>query len=78
MNKKIAKVSNRTTGLVRLIAGGIIIGGGGFFIPIGGIFAIEGLGDFVTGDHHYVSSRVINYLSKRKIKIEYQFDNYKK
>jgi len=58
--------------------GGAIMSGGREFIPAGGVFALEGLGDLISGDHHYVSSNVASYLSKGRINWVYQFDRYKR
>ena len=78
MNEKNVRIGNRISGLAMVVFGGAIMSGGGAFIPAGAVFAIEGVGDLVSGDHHYVSSNVAGYLSKGKIKWEYQFDRYKK
>ena len=77
MNEKTIRIGNRASGLAMLVFGGAIMSGGGPFIPAGALFATEGLGDLITGDHHYVSSKVIKYFSKGKIEIKYEFDRHK-
>ena len=37
----------------------------------GGAFIVEGLGDLITGKHHYVSTNTIRYVTGGRIDIKY-------
>jgi hypothetical protein len=83
MNKekklKLHRIGNRVSGLAMLTFGGIIsFGTQGFGAEdiAGYMFIAEGLGDLISGDHHYVSSRIVKYISRGKIKINYDCNKY--
>ncbi len=72
---------SRLSGLGVAVVGGISAFGpidNLVFDAAGVFFMLEGTSDFITGDHHYFSSRFIKYLSKGKINVIYSIDKYKK
>ena len=81
MNKKLNRLGNRIFGgLAMATFGGIIaFTTDNTLLDLGGaLFIIEGAGDIISGDHHYVSSRVIKYFSREKINITYEGNKYAK
>lgn len=69
MNERTIKIGNRLSGLAMIAFGGIIMTSDAMQVPfvIGGTaFMIEGMGDLITGDHHYVSVKVQEYIQRRR------------
>ncbi len=72
MNERTKKIGNRMSGLAMIAFGGIIVTADQLpFVIGGGMFMAEGVGDLIKGTHHYVSTRMIKYLSRGKFDIEY-------
>lgn len=76
MNEQQIRIGNKVAGLGMIVFGGIIGLARGennisnlnnLFLSAGGaLFATEGLGDLITGQHHYVSSKITNYFIERR------------
>ncbi len=75
MNEQKNKSENRIGGLAAIIVGaGIGISNhlllkyaGNILLDIGGaMFVAEGTGDLITGKHHYVATKITNYINERR------------
>ena len=78
--KKVDKrrLEHRLGGLAMATFGGIVMTSGDPSLVIGGsLFLAEGLGDVISGDHHYISDTIISYLTRGKVNIEYAGDRNK-
>ena len=81
MEEKTIRRINRLGGLALASLGGMSFAKGPESIPIiiiGGTLLIEGVGDIMTGDHHYVGSRALKFLSRGRINITYRGNKYTK
>ena len=79
MEEKTRRKFNRLSGLSMMVFGGIIASAGSpLLITGGGIFLSEGIGDLISGDHHYVSSRVVKLVTRGKVNITYEGNRYAK
>mgnify|MGYP001610624047 FL=1 len=70
MKERNIKIGNRISGLAMIAFGSIVSTGN--MIPLyigGGAFIAEGLGDFISGQHHYCSTKAYNFI-KNRIKIK--------
>ena len=77
MKKETFKIVSRVYGLSAIALGGMFLS-----IPelttgdiMGTLFIAEGLGDLITGNHHYLSIRAVKYLSRGKINIPSDYEN---
>jgi hypothetical protein len=63
MNEKQIKLGNRMAGLAMIVFGeAISIGTNNPFLEAGGaLFVLEGAGDLVSGEHHYISGAILKY-----------------
>lgn len=78
MKEKTIRIGNRISGLAMIAFGGLVASSGVLFLIAGSsLFIAEGAGDLVTGDHHYVSSKLLKYFSNGKLDIKYMGDRYK-
>ena len=76
MKKETFKIVSRVYGLSAIALGGMFLS-----IPelttgdiMGTLFIAEGLGDLITGNHHYLSTRAIKYISGGKINIPSNYE----
>ena len=59
-----------------LIFGGIISSTNSNLLDVGGAaFMVEGAGDLISGDHHYIMARALKCLSRGKIDITGEYGN---
>ncbi|MCX6748287.1 MAG: hypothetical protein NT076_01660 [Candidatus Pacearchaeota archaeon] len=66
MSRKNLKLGNRGYGLVAIALGGIFGSAGGLpFSIVGGLLVTEGVGDLISGEHHYLSVSAYEYISRR-------------
>lgn len=47
-------------------------------ITLGLMTAVDGVGNLITGNHHYLISKLSKFLSKGKSTINYRGDKYPK
>ena len=80
MEEKTIRFGDRMYGVALIAFGGLCaLTTDNLFLDVSGaIFATEGLGDLISGEHHYLSSRLINYISRGKININDKGDPYSK
>ncbi len=61
------KTKNRLFGGLEVVIGGIFLssGGGPILYAGGTLFLTEGVGDIISGEHHYLGSRVVGYIGDK-------------
>jgi len=83
MTEKQGRLGNRIIGLGGIVFGAIISSPqinnpvADYFLDISGaIFVIKGSADLISGDHGYVCSKIVNSLSRGKVKITYKYNKF--
>ena len=69
------RIVNRISGLLMVVFGGISMSTDMPLLDVAGtMFLAEGVGDLISGRHHYISTGIIRYLSRGKLDIRYRGD----
>jgi len=70
MTEKQIRLGNRMHGLFGLTLFGLAAFASPPLSLIVAPIAVDGVGDIITGEHHYLSSRAIHYFSGRRIPLK--------
>lgn len=73
MNNAARQIGNRASGLAMLVFGGILASTDSLILDSGAaLFMMEGVGDLISGKHHYISANVLRYISRGRINLNYE------